>query len=73
MTGFRHDELIGMNGFELVAPEVLDTVLEHIRRGRGSGYEVLGVRKGGCATTSRSAEGTHITTVVSEGSSSFAT
>ena len=47
MTGFRHDELIGMNGFDLIAPEMLDTVLEHICRGTDRGYEVLGVRKDG--------------------------
>ena len=47
MTGFGHDELIGMNGFDLIAPEMLDVVLEHIRLGSDSGYEVLGVRKDG--------------------------
>ena len=47
MTGFSHDELIGMNGFDLIAPEALDTVQDHIRRGTDSGYEVLGVRKDG--------------------------
>ncbi|MBS1227608.1 MAG: multi-sensor hybrid histidine kinase [Proteobacteria bacterium] len=47
MTGFRRDELIGMNGFDLIAPEALDTVLDHIRRGTDGGYEALGVRQDG--------------------------
>ncbi len=47
MTGFRYEELIGMNGLELIAPESLNTVLEHIRSGYDQSYEVEGVRKDG--------------------------
>ena len=47
MTGFSHEELIGMNGFDLIAPETLNTVLDNVRRGYDKGYEVLGLRKDG--------------------------
>ena len=47
MTGFRHDELIGMNGFDLIAPETLATVLANISRDFDRSYEVVGVRKDG--------------------------
>ena len=47
MTGFAHEELIGMNGFDLIEPETLKTVLANIDQGYERGYEVLGVRKDG--------------------------
>ncbi|MEI7431249.1 MAG: PAS domain S-box protein [Betaproteobacteria bacterium] len=47
MTGYGHEELIGMNGFDLIAPEVLDIVLENIRRGYDRSYDTLGLRKNG--------------------------
>ena len=47
ITGYSHSELIGMNGFDLIAPESLDTVLANIRNGDDQGYEVTGLRKGG--------------------------
>ena len=47
MTGFGHDELIGMNGVELIAPEMHDLVWANIRRGYDGEYEVLGVRQDG--------------------------
>ncbi len=47
LTGFSHEELVGMNGLELIAPECLDTVLSNIKRGYEKGYEVVGVRKDG--------------------------
>lgn len=47
LTGFTHEELIGMNGLDLIAPECLDTVLANIKSGYELGYEVVGVRKDG--------------------------
>ncbi len=47
LTGFSQDELIGMNGLELIAPESLDTVLANIRSGYEQTYEVTGLRKDG--------------------------
>jgi len=47
MTGFSHEELIGMNGLNLIAPDSLDTVVQNIRRGFDQRYEVEGVRKDG--------------------------
>lgn len=47
MTGFSHEELIGMNGFDLITPDTLNIVLSNIRKGYEKGYEVLGVRKDG--------------------------
>ncbi len=45
ITGFSHDELIGMDGLKLIAPDSLDLVLQNIRSGYEKGYEVEGVRK----------------------------
>jgi PAS domain S-box-containing protein len=47
MTGFSHEELVGMNGLNLIAPDSLDTVVRNIRRGYDQRYEVEGVRKDG--------------------------
>jgi PAS domain S-box-containing protein len=47
MTGFSYQELISMDGFKLIAPESLDTVLHNIKRGYEEHYEVKGVRKDG--------------------------
>ncbi|SDI31076.1 hybrid sensor histidine kinase/response regulator [Propionivibrio dicarboxylicus] len=47
MTGFSREELIGMNGFNLITPETLNTVLGNIRRAYENGYEVEGLRKDG--------------------------
>ena len=47
ITGFSRDELIGMNGLNLIAPEALDTVLANIKSGYEERYEVKGVRKDG--------------------------
>ena len=49
ITGFNYDELIGMNGLKLIAPESLDIVLTNIRSGYDKGYEVSGLRKDGSA------------------------
>lgn len=47
MTGFTNDELIGMDGLTLIAPESLDTVLANIKSGYNRRYEVVGLRKDG--------------------------
>lgn len=47
ITGFSHDELIGMDGLKLIAPDSLDIVLQHIKSGYDKRYEVEGVRKDG--------------------------
>jgi len=47
ITGFSRDELIGMDGFKLIEPRSLDTVLSHVRNGYTERYEVEGVRKNG--------------------------
>jgi|LGOV01.1.fsa_nt_gb PAS domain S-box-containing protein len=47
ITGFSHDELIGMDGLKLIAPDSLDLVLRNINSGYDKGYEVEGIRKDG--------------------------
>jgi len=47
MTGFTHEELVGMDGFKLVEPDSLDLVMKNIKRGYDQGYEVEGLRKDG--------------------------
>lgn len=47
LTGFTVDELIGMNGLNLIAPEDRDVVRENIRSGQSLSYEVVGLRKDG--------------------------
>lgn len=47
ITGFSYQELIGMNGLELIAPESLDTVLANINSRYEQRYEVTGLRKDG--------------------------
>jgi diguanylate cyclase (GGDEF)-like protein/PAS domain S-box-containing protein len=47
LTGFSIEELIGMNGFDLIAPEHLEAVLANINRQYDQKYEVEGVRKNG--------------------------
>ena len=47
ITGYTREELVGMNGLNLIAPESLDTVLHHIQLGYDERYEVEGVRKDG--------------------------
>ena len=45
VTGFSEDELIGMDGLQLIAPEWRDTVRQHIAAGTDTPYEVVGLRK----------------------------
>lgn len=47
LTGFSYEELIGMDGLKLIAPESLDTVKANIRNGYEKTYEVIGLRKDG--------------------------
>lgn len=47
MTGFTKEELIGMNGFKLIASSWHDQVLQNIKSGYDKRYEVEGVRKDG--------------------------
>ncbi len=44
MTGFRRDELLGMNGLLLIAPEWRAVVMNHIRSGYDRAYEAFGLR-----------------------------
>jgi diguanylate cyclase (GGDEF)-like protein/PAS domain S-box-containing protein len=47
MTGFAADELVGRDGFMLVAPSSLGKVLQHVASGSEQAYEVEGLRKDG--------------------------
>jgi PAS domain S-box-containing protein len=47
ITGFSYDELIGMDGLNLISDSTRDKVLENIQRGYEKPYDVLGVRKNG--------------------------
>ncbi|MDY7008737.1 MAG: ammonium transporter [Cyanobacteriota bacterium] len=47
MFGYELSEMIGMNGWELIAPEYHDLVVEKMTSGWEKAYEVIGVRKDG--------------------------
>ncbi|MDQ5909437.1 MAG: hypothetical protein QG599_1532, partial [Pseudomonadota bacterium] len=47
ITRFPVNELIGMNGLLLIAPQWRDQVIQHILSGYESAYEVEGLRKNG--------------------------
>ena len=47
MTGFRHEELIGMYGLRLIAPAWRRRVMQSILAGFDQPYEVEGLRKNG--------------------------
>lgn len=47
ITGYRYEELIGMNGVELIAPEWRKLVRENIKQGYDKPYDVEGLRKDG--------------------------
>ena len=47
ITGYSMDELIGMNGLDLIAPKWRDLVLQNIVSGYEKSYDVEGVRKDG--------------------------
>ncbi|MBN1116927.1 MAG: PAS domain S-box protein, partial [Bacteroidales bacterium] len=47
MTGYAYDELIGMDGLLLIAPESRNIVMSRIMAGYENPYEALGIRKNG--------------------------
>ncbi|MBM9537823.1 PAS domain S-box protein [Desulfobulbus alkaliphilus] len=47
MTGFTHEELIGMDGLLLIAEQSRPAVLHNIRSGYEQPYEAFGLRKNG--------------------------
>ena len=47
ITGHEFDDLIGMDGKRLIAPEFRDIVEKNIQSGYERPYEVMGLRKGG--------------------------
>ncbi len=47
ITGYSQEELVGMNGLNLIAPEWRDHVMEKIVSGYDRAYEVRGLRKDG--------------------------
>jgi len=47
LTGYSEDELIGMDGLQLIAPEWRDTVRRNILSGVDTPYEAVGLRKDG--------------------------
>ncbi len=47
VTGYSHEELIGMNGLNLIAPEFRKTVMEKITLGYTEPYDVMGLRRDG--------------------------
>ncbi|MFM9840031.1 MAG: PAS domain S-box protein [Cyclobacteriaceae bacterium] len=47
ITGFRYEELLGMNGVNLIAPEWRGFVREKINTGYEKPYDVIGIRKDG--------------------------
>lgn len=47
ITGYRYEELVGMDGLKLIAPEWRDFVMEKIKTGYDKTYDVVGLRKDG--------------------------
>ncbi|SLM28758.1 PAS/PAC sensor hybrid histidine kinase (fragment) [Desulfamplus magnetovallimortis] len=47
ITGFEYDELIGMNGLNLISDDTRDKVIRNIESGYEKAYEAEGVRKNG--------------------------
>jgi PAS domain S-box-containing protein len=47
LTGFPLNELIGINGTDLIAPEYRDVVIEKIKSNYPDAYDVIGLRKDG--------------------------
>ena len=47
ISGFDHDELIGMDGLLLIAPSARDLVMRNILSGYEKPYEAIGVRRNG--------------------------
>nr|MCU0358239.1 PAS domain S-box protein [Cyclobacteriaceae bacterium] len=47
ITGYSYEELIGMNGFKLIAPEYHQQVKHYVTCGYDQAYDVEGIRKDG--------------------------
>ena len=47
MTGYRVDQMIGMPGLQLIAPEWHELVVRHVRSGETQRYDVVGLRSDG--------------------------
>ncbi|MFT5698650.1 MAG: PAS domain S-box-containing protein [Desulforhopalus sp.] len=47
ISGYTRDELIGMDGFQLIAPDWRSRVIEKVRSGFGTTYDAEGLRKDG--------------------------
>jgi PAS domain S-box-containing protein len=47
ITGYSYEELIGMDGFTLIAPEWQETVKQNVYNGHDRPYDVEGIRKDG--------------------------
>jgi diguanylate cyclase (GGDEF)-like protein/PAS domain S-box-containing protein len=47
ITGFSYSELIGMNGFDLIAPDELNSVIENIHSNIDHSYEAVLIHKDG--------------------------
>ena len=47
ITGFTIEELIGMDGLKLIAPNSHDQLIQNVKRGYDKQYEVEGIRKDG--------------------------
>ena len=47
LTGYTSQELVGMNGLQLIAPEWSERVMRNIQSGLATAYEVEGLRKNG--------------------------
>ena len=47
MTGYSVDDLIGMNGLDLIAEESKETVINKVKEASDEPYEVYGLRKSG--------------------------
>lgn len=47
ISGFTHQELVGMDGLQLIASDYRDYVMNNIVRGYEKPYEVMGLRKNG--------------------------
>lgn len=45
LTGYTYDEIIGMDGLQLIAPDWRDFVMEKIRSGYEAAYEAEGLKK----------------------------
>ena len=47
LTGYEYNELIGMNGLELISDDTRDQVIKNINAGYEKPYEAKGIRKNG--------------------------